>query len=291
MTMTANTLQRHPASEVDGFDQMLGASSRRYLGSGHNRVSLYVTDVNQLAEDTFGACATVIYPRDWSVKEGQERQPHLSTVDALRIADITHKQILDTHLPWLSCYVASSLEVRAGAKPCETLDEVAVVSRIQGTPGDDVVVLAHKVGTLAVAVTWTRQAEDKRGKTPPANQFVASIDSVQLDGAATATCRVRRDKAGPAELPFVEALTLTAQLAQVVLYGGDSASRETSSNMWMRRARFDRLDTPGAVTSHVAVRLHDQRELSVGGQAIRTAEVLALDVFGIKVTASLAIRA
>lgn len=291
MTMTVNTLQRHPASGVSGFDQVLGASSRRYLGGGHNRVSLHVADVTRLTEDTFGACATVIYPRDWSVKEGQERRPHLSTVDALRIADITHKQILDTHLAWLSCYAASSLEVRAGAKPCEALEEVAVASRIQGTPGDDVVVLAHKVGTLAVAVTWTRQAEDKRGETPPANQFIASIDSVQLESAATASCRVRRDTAGPAELPFVEALTLTAQLAQVVLYGGDSTSREKSPNMWMRRARFDRLDTPEAVTSQVAVRLHGQRELSVAGQAIRTAEVLASDVCGIKVTASLAMHA
>lgn len=291
MTTTTDTLQRLTAPEVNGFDRMLGASSRRYLGGGHARVSLYVTGVDQLSEDTFGASATVIYPRDWSVKEGQERTPHLSTVDAIRIADLTHGQLLKRYVPWLSLYAASSLEVRAGAKPCETLEEVVVTSRVQGTSRDDAIVVCHKIGTLSVSVTWMRLADIPGIETSPAGRSDRVVDSVQLDGVDTATCQVSRCTVDSAEMHFVEALTLTAQLAQVVLYGGNAAAREGSQNMWMRRARFDRLSTPKKASQTVAVRLHNQRELSMGGDTIRTADVLAEDVCGIKVTASLAMHA
>lgn len=291
MTMTANTLRRSTAPEVDGFDRMLGASSRRYLGGGHTRVSIYVTGVIRLDEDTFGGSATVIYPEDWSVKEGQQRTPHLSTVDAIRIADITHGKLRETHLPWLSCYAASSLEVRAGAKPCEVLEELAVASRLEGTSRDDTVIVRHKIGTLLVSVTWTRQSNVLSREVVSADHDGAVVHAVQLEGADTATCRIHRRATGSAEMSFVEALTLTAQLAQVVLYGGDAAVRERSRNMWMRRARFERIATSEATAQTVVVQLHNQRELSVGGDTIRTVDVLAEDVCGIKVTASLAMPA
>lgn len=291
MTITTNTLQRPAALEVSGFDRMLGASSRRYLGGGHARVSLQVTGMDRLSEDTFGASATIVYPRDWSVKVGQERTPHLSTVDAVRIAGLTHGQLFKRHLPWLSLYAASSLEVRAGAKPCETLDQVVVTSRVHGNSRDDAIVICHKIGTLAVSVTWMRMAEAPGIETPAAGHVGRRVDLVELDGADTASCQISRPAGGPTEMPFVEALTLTAQLAQVVLYGGNAEAREGSKNMWMRRARFERLNTPEKASQTVTVRLHNQRELSVGGETIRTADVLAEDVCGIKVTASLAMHA
>lgn len=125
---------RFPTSD-NGFDAFLGAAQDRYLGNGHARV---VTNVNDLVcEDglegygkqfpaRFVGAARVGYPRDWSTKSGVAREPHLSTVDAIQIADECAVRIA-RHIPAITNLgMQHFLTVRAGARPWEDLALVPI---------------------------------------------------------------------------------------------------------------------------------------------------------------------
>lgn len=58
----------------------------------------------------------------------------------------------------------------------------------------------------------------------------------------------------------------------------------------MRRASFERLQTRAPRQQELELRLHNRRVLVVNGEPVETAEVLAENVFGVYVTASLAMR-
>ncbi|WP_412162804.1 AvrD family protein [Curtobacterium flaccumfaciens] len=269
---------------TDGFDTLLGPAGTRYLGSGHRRVQSSLTP-SEIADDgAFIATARLAYPEDWSIKSGRRLRPHLSTIDALTIASRAHDEVVAAWCPWLGTFpLEQSLRVRAGARPVEDLDEVAVRSVVGAPSRAGAVVVEHTIGSFTVTSEWA--AGPQEFDDDPAG-VVADVRLVEPSAVA---CRYTRSSS-IAPMSFLEVLTLTAQMSQVVLYGGDAATRERSNNMWMRRASFERLQTRAPRQQELELRLHNRRVLVVNGEPVETAEVLAENVFGVYVTASLAMR-
>jgi len=268
-----------------GFDALLGPARSRYLGDGHRRVDLHMSVPEQIDEGTVASSASISYPNDWSTKAGQERSPHLSTVDALRIAGSVMKS------PLVAAGVASrytlerSLTVRAGARPWEDLAHVPVTTRIREATDFSALHVHHTIGSLRVDSEWVPAA----ARPVVADTWEAGAASeIQLTAGALVRCRYERRSAAHEMISFLEAMMLTAQMSQVALYGGDAERRDRSGNMWMRRSGFVRDMYQWRRAASVEVELLNQRELLVGDQTIRTADVLARDVFGVQVTASLA---
>lgn len=114
---------------------------------------------------------------------------------------------------------------------------------------------------------------------------------IDLGPQSTVRCRYKRRAAAGGLISFTEVLMLTAQMSQVVLYNGDARRREQTGNMWMRRATFSRRAFATAAAGTVGLALSNRRELHIDGRTIETADVLADDVFGVHVTASLAVGA
>lgn len=274
------------SAEDGGFDRLLGSSATRYLGDGHRRVGLVVGRARQTADDRFVSAAQIAYPVDWSVKAGQGRVPHLSTVDVMRIAEGMRDQLAsEAGSPLADFPVQRSLEVRAGARPWENLDEVPIATEVEVSPDGDEARVRHVIGSLKVDTLW-----GPTSSAPP-------VDDAWLSGAAAdvtllpgtrVQCTYRRRAERPALMSFLEAMMLAAQMSQVALYDGDYRRREVSGNMWMRRAAFVRHRTETASVGPVDLQLKNRRTVTVGGSRIDTAEVLAPDVFGVQVTASLA---
>lgn len=284
--MTTLSLPRQDTTASDvGFDAFLGAARNRFLGNGHRRVTLELIDLQAVSSTAAESAARVIYPHDWSLKAGESREAHLSTVDAIRVAEEMRSALAAGPMQWLSEYEHErSLTVRAGAKPFTELDVVPVRTMVE-RPDLEIVRLVHQVGSLRVETDWTR-AE------PP-----TLVDSSWQAGNATrvvladdfsVSCFYERKATTPAAVSFLEVLLLTAQMSQVALYQGDPIRRAQSGNMWMRRAHFLRNRWTTDVSQRVSARLDSQRDLTVGGRRFSTAEVRADDIFGVQVTASLA---
>jgi len=281
-TERAERTQHHP---IDGFDNRLGDAATRYLGEGHRRVLLDVSTPVPEQEDTFNSVATLRYPDDWSVKAGQRREPHLSTIDAIRIATSVTNGIVVQHLPHLAGYaLEQTLSVRAGARPWNELAAVPVRSVVRVGLDGRSLFAQHQVGSLRVESTWGA------GTAAPISAGGESgrATSLRLGENDSATCEYTREEPCSAPMTFLEALTLTAQLSQVILYGGAPGARASSGNMWMRRAQFQRVRSVTAPQQHVTLSLRNRRLMTVGDSRIETTDVIAEDVFGIHVTAALA---
>lgn len=271
-----------------GFDALLGSADDRYLGEGHRRVGLTLGMLNQISNSEFSTTAQLTYPPDWSTKAGASRTAHLSTVDAIRIAGHLHRS-LALQVPMLAQFSAErSLTVRAGSRPWEALDDVPVQTEVLQTERDGAVRLQHKIGSLKVLSDWEKPGQ----ALPTADAWAAGqVSGVRLLPDDRVECVYERTTERDASMPFLEAMMLTAQMAQVALYSGDAARRDASGNMWMRRAQFVRRQWSSDRMQLIVARLENRRELTVGGRQIGTADVHADNVFGIQVNASLASRA
>jgi hypothetical protein len=282
------TLITGPRTEVApsgaGFDSFLGAAQERYLGEGHRRVGLYLSDLKPAEDLSYGGIAQVTYPSDWSLKAGITRDAHLSTVDAIRIANAAHTALQSGQLPWLAEYgFERSLTVRAGARPWDGLDMVPVRSVIHQESAT--VRAQHTVGSLKVETEWVRSVP----ATEASGAWEAGVvRGVRLKDSSHVTCRYERTSPATTPVSFLETMLLAAQMAQVALYQGDVTRRAQSGNMWMRRAGFVRHAHPIQQTAQIELTVLNQRDLIVGGRRVGTADVLAEDVFGVQVTASLA---
>lgn len=285
ITTTASAGGLIAAPTAAGFDEHLGSSGRRYLGQGHRRVGITTSTPVADLDGGFTSTAQLEYPADWSTKAGRVRTPHLSTVDAMRISAEIRVALMLGPLPWLRAYgLEQTLQVRAGAKPWEALGAVPVRTELDHSSEESRVRLRHTVGSLVIESVWERGADDASVN----GWSEGTASEVDLVDADAVRCNYVRGSNEAAAIPFLEALMLTAQMSQVALYGGDAAQREQSGNMWMRRARFERTTVDPRRRGEVLLQLQNRRDLVVGGRAVSTAEVLASDVFGVYVTASLA---
>lgn len=276
-----------PASAA-GFDAFLGASRDRFLGDGHRRVSLEMVDLVTTNDATAEGMARLAYPLDWSLKAGTAREAHLSTVDAIRVAGVVRSALTAGSMSWLGDYGHErSLSVRAGARPFTELDAVPVRTAVERTDSDTVR-LIHNVGSLKVESEWTRSE-------PPTvaddDWRAGNATQVRLVTESRVSCAYERNTSGLSTVSFLEVMMLTAQMSQVALYQGDADQRARSGNMWMRRAAFVRHTPTPRRLAAVELELLNRRDLTVGDRVVSTADVVADDVFGVQVNASLAIGA
>jgi len=284
--MSILSLQEPDASASDvGFDAYLGAARGRFLGDGHRRVNLELSDLVATDAATAEGVARVMYPRDWSLKAGVSREAHLSTADAFRVAGAVRSALAASAMTWLSEYgYERLLTVRAGARPFTELNAVPVRTQVDRV-GPDAVRLSHSVGTLKVESEWTRSepptfADDR--------WQAGNATDVRLVNDSRVSCTYERRSSALSSVSFLEVMMLTAQMSQVALYQGDADRRAQSGNMWLRRAGFLRHTPTPQRLAGVELDVVNRRDLIVGGRAVQTVDVVAEDVFGIQVTASLA---
>jgi hypothetical protein len=270
---------------AEGFDAFLGAARDRFLGDGYRRVDLALLDLTPVNDSASKGTVRVTYPDDWSLKAGGAREAHLSTVDAIRVAEEVRSALAAGPMSWLRGFgYERSLTVRAGARPFTALDAVPVQTTVT-CPDPRTVRLVHQVGSLKVESEWARA---ELWTTSGSVWRAGRASQIALAADSKVSCLYERKASTRATVSFLEVLLLTAQMSQVALYEGDPSRRDRSGNMWMRRAKFLRTQWCDDLAQRVSARLENRRDLSVNGRQFTTVEVRADDMFGVQVTASLA---
>jgi len=89
---------------------------------------------------------------------------------------------------------------------------------------------------------------------------------------------------------IVDALVLSSQMAQVLIFTAPGISRATVSNLWMRRARFTATAPPGRTgTDDTTLRIAKRRSFDRGASgSLHSVDVQCPNLFGVVATASLA---
>src|SRR6266550_1825416 len=307
------------------IDELLGCAEGRFFGAGHRKVTHTVgslaarTDDNNV--DHVQGKATIDYPADWSVKgRASGLRLHLSSIDALVLA----AHLAEYHLAqncrldadqrrraWLR-----SVTMTAGTAPQLELTDFDIRARVgRAEPtlpsiDDNVSIVDCRIGPMKVRCEVEHEAGIRA--VPEAVELCSVGSGYQQTGREIRAVRADRavgcveglvkvvypaggkhaDGLGAAYLPAltpVDALVVSAQLAQVLLYGMDDVDRGHTDTMWLRRLTMT-LPTPyqpitNAFTASMSAL--KSRLVTLDGNTWRTADVVA-DLLGIHVLASIA---
>lgn len=311
------------------IDATLGPPSERYFGEGYRRVERRLEDIEPVdgadgRVERLDAAASVSYPVDWSSKRGSNLRPHLSTVDALLLSvDMAHAYLLACGLAedavpalWLH-----SARMRSGTAPLEELARFPVSARPDPTVtgsilGSRLVGFTCTVGKIVTrlqvavplggvdldlhaprlrhpvplpATRFRDRAHDIRGVSVEQGALaVRAFVEIRNESSAAEVGREFGDHYQPSLEP-VDALTILAQLAQVLIYEQDRMRRSGSNTLWMRTfAVTARCPVqpypPGFLTR---VEMYGTRLLEHGGGRWRVAD-LGGDLLGMHAEASVA---
>ncbi|MFZ4893340.1 AvrD family protein [Plantibacter sp. Mn2098] len=310
----------------DDFERRLGPSHRRYFGAGYRKTEYRVPVLARTDDDTLTGVAAIDYASDWSSKASSERKPHASTVDATVLAGHAAERALQSLIGLSPAEVRRAwierIDVRAGAKPLESTSEVplSITRTDTGEVQDDAVgtplqtTLQCRIGTFQVALvvrhpvpespdtsrptsfTDGRPSTAYRGTTHTSTITRLSIEDqlVACTHHAVADPMLRDDAAlESAHDPIVgmiDRLVLAGQMAQVLIYATDGVDRDTTANLWMRRATI--IAEPPAQFAAASVdstlRVSQRRSFARDGGSVRTVDVVIDDLFGVHIESSLA---
>lgn len=325
MTMTSGL--RTAPLHLDTIDDALGPAPERFFGEGYQRVHYALSDtLFDIGDDTLtgGAALTLTYPVDWSRKDGQDRAPHLSTIDALVVgARITEQALAATGVTAnaLTAAFVRSLRIRAGSRPVEQLGRIDVRCRQRG-PARPVAVSGPSktarsvfevvIGSMRIDIEIEHTLPHattghEPAAAPPADGLYVSgfadrrlrigpVDANPETLTATAAVRLSSSRtprqaglegAYQPAVTVLDAFVTALQLGQVLLYLHDGVSRNESNNLWMRQTRIEREHPVAAADTPVpaTARLANLGLLSKGGHDWRTADVVG-ELGGIAVTCS-----
>lgn len=307
----------------NGFDRLLGPSATRYFGAGYRRTTYDVSPLEVDADDRSHATAVgrVTYASDWSLKSiGATLTPHLSTVDAVVLAVPLIEALLradgisdvDLGLSWIE-----ALTVRASARPLESLSSVPLlISQTTRTDSEShpKSTFECRIGPLLVDavvrhtahIRSARPAEGQGGGRGPLTELFrgmhhhSQVRKLDLERQTLRSAhRIEAPTAGISAVglesaywpapSIIDCLVLAGQMAQVLVYARERVDRGSTNNLWMRRARFEAVrPTDRPRQSDATMEITGSTSASRGDQILNGVSVEVPDLFGIRVTASLA---
>lgn len=299
---------------TESIDAQLGAAEERFFGSGYMRVS---HSISPLRVDADGAdyIAKVIYPGDWSLKQGTEQSPHLTSVDAIALAvtlaEDYLRRVMRLAESWLGRFWIRTCTVAPGAHPTTELERMS--ARLDAVAPSDVSAdwqFRCRLGSFSVDFAL---GEDHG---PADAALHASLESyfggafrlwrrelgavTHNEGVFSARARLSEPSPESSMLTGIEsefvgmpslldAVIFCAQVGQVALYSLDGLHRHETDPLWLRRAKFVRA-TPSTTSFEsliCSVRIDRTQFIERNGVRWRTASLVGAFA-GIAVTFQLA---
>lgn len=312
---------------AENIDQLLGASSERYFGSGYRTVEQNIHDL--VIREDIGHGSSINALIDIRSRTDGELQrkfaSHLSSIDAIVISTSLAKALIAHATLDANCARRAILEnvsLRAGTKADTKMSEIharIVLSKYEYHSGMGRGKFNVTVGsmTVVISVSWEGQPWRSIKETtivhvaaiadllgdlqlhprcviPQASSLAMRNVEVDLE-AKRASCEVSLERSladlfDNLSTPIVEGLVVTSQLAQVLLFAIVGISRRAAGNLWMRRAVFS-TDSTGmflSSTFDVALTVSHSTFIEHGSRAWLTADVVITHFPGLCGKASLA---
>lgn len=268
----------HERITYRNIDEILGGWEHRYLSCGYKSVYHSIHDIFiDPTLNTLIAVAHVAYPDNWSRKNDNQRLvPHLSTLDALLIALYANilylSQIyqLDDQLRnqiWIK-----GIEIKAGSRPHNELDNIPVYSRFLNTQTSEhslygyISKFSNNIGKLQVDLEFDhgisgmnmneQYFSSLKEAWPTLEQSyygglfknaIHQLTDVVIDlNEQTIQSHIRIDntKAYASSetiqgmdsiYSVIDIFVCASQQMQALLYQLDGVRRKTSNNLWMRK--------------------------------------------------------
>ena len=290
------------AERYEPLDAVLGPSDQRYFGAGYRDVAYDVSGV--MLGNTLRGAGALGYPQDWSVgTRGGPRTPHLSSVDAV----VLPVMLLEKCMPSRELHdlFISSIELRAGSRAWEKLEEVPVHSEISKAGRH--LNLRSVAGNIRVRITLTRHGKsfsaaaaglsvygrlfqstrsDSLIRTDSVDDFLAGRHRMHFGRHRAARGVEAFAWPGPTVLDY---LVVLGQMTQALVYTSAGVTRSTAGPLWMRTMRVERSTPPGPEDEFDSVaRVVRDRLLVRSGQRVHDVQVSASTTTGVNAVSALA---
>ncbi len=246
-------------------DDILGDYETRYFGAGHKRTSYKL-------KGSFPDCRAEVFQTDgWSVKDGCQMKPHLSTIDGIILAVMyveKHMKENNVHI-LLDSFFLYAFEIKSGVMPVEDLMDVSLDMKKEE-------ILEKKayfevvVGGMAVKLKFKSVKSDSYNNdcciqemdNDNAHYFSEHLKNVKHNvgdisfGENSIACVISREEMRNVSyngigkllantISILEWLIIFSQMGQLLAYEIDSINRQESETLWMKniKAEMDLLVT------------------------------------------------
>jgi len=198
----------------------------------------------------------------WSSKGDRQPAPHASTLDAIIMANAMAQHYCQDVLGYSDAEIArlypARVAVRAGSEPAP-IDSLSLSANLEHIPGASPAELIFRVTVANLEVRLTLVEVDPsqfgkrlfgdgpsiggvcRPRETVVEDLVLTDDATQIE----ATAYVQKARESHAQcglgqrvsdwMQLSEALLISAQICQVMIYQHDQIDRAESENLWMRR--------------------------------------------------------
>lgn len=231
-------------------DTILGDRNTRYFGVGYKNANYEIITLDQ--EESEAMVKVNFGDEVWSIKQGEARSPHLSTLDSVIISAMIVEQLLGPEKS--ADYYVSHFDIRAGGEPVE-LSKALKVDFTQNGNNFHFNILGMKIN-LSIRFGNHISNSDLGHEsflTQHLKQSELTIDGIDyLDQTSMATVAVKQaegnDYAGLGSktndngFSIFEWLIIFSQIGEMLTYQLDNLDRDDCANLWMKRISADYQD-------------------------------------------------
>lgn len=243
-------------------DDILGDYETRYFGAGHKRTSYKLKD--------FPDSRAEIHQTDgWSVKDGCQMKPHLSTVDGIILAVMYVEKFMkenNVHI-LLDNLFLYSFEIKAGVVPVEDLMNISLNMKREEISSKEayfeVVVEGMIIKLKFKSVEWSsfnNQDCIQKVNNDDAHYFSEHLKNIKhiigdiSFGENSIACIMSREEIRNVSyngigkllsntISILEWLIIFSQMGQLLAYEIDSINRQESETLWMKNVKAE-MDLP-----------------------------------------------
>jgi hypothetical protein len=256
-------------SFMKSIDQILGDGRGRFFGHGYLKNTQIVSPEETVESGTNSGLTWrggVQTAADWSIKDGVQQTPHLSTIDAVELSlqCVRSMATMASKVAGDADTLIKSIQIVAGNAPVDgDLSDIDIHGQLHPQQ-DDTSTLSLTIANMRVEIVLDPHMTDASNLEYPGKQPLSVSDillhvDTSLDDPVMASGMA--EPATPDSHSgwshsscFVAAL----QLGQALLYRLDGIDRANSNTLWMKRASFERLGSIPAFSNaqpiHVELR-------------------------------------
>ncbi|MCT4414011.1 AvrD family protein [Leuconostoc pseudomesenteroides] len=251
-------------SNYNNIDDIIGDSSARYFGEGYRNVKYDVISKN-MELGSVAEIFNIIYPDQWSVKNGQSINSHLSTIDGIILAiKSIEDYFTDLGISYdeLAQFKVHDLVIKAGKTLKEDLDDVAVNLLVK-TIDNGTWSFKGKVGTFSVVVKVNKMADVISKKSTEGihdyifSEFrnskiiVSDVAITENHNSVNSEYEISNEHVASyfngvsntiysGELSIVDGIVIVAELTEALLLEINNVDRDNSNLLIMRKIHFKR---------------------------------------------------
>lgn len=240
--------------------EVLGSGEDRYFSNGFKTIDISYDDI-VCGDGVINTRINVKYTEGWSRKQGQNMAPHLGTTEFISIAAVVTQKLMERVLglnrkeietSWISRFILKVKTCTEG--DCSRIPVSGHILSTESRNGGYESRIVVSIGSVSATLHVCHQChacDEHKDETTKIDLYktayklrshsikdviVDEADMTTIGNASLSEADVSKKGLGAAYsgMIFTDFILVIGQMTQALLYSLNKASRDSSSNLWLR---------------------------------------------------------